>query len=82
MGVLIFQELAPFLAFSGWLSRRQRACPSVFLDKQFFKEQRKYSGDSCIYNCIYFTGKNNLVSFSASAVGLLTYTSNIGPVKE
>lgn len=42
MGVLIFQELAPFLAFSGWLSRRQRACPSVFLDKQFFKEQRKY----------------------------------------
>jgi len=33
------QELAPFFGEQNRLSRRLRACPSVFLDKQSIKER-------------------------------------------
>ena len=32
--LVICQDLAPAPHYAEWLSRRQRACPSVFLDKQ------------------------------------------------
>jgi hypothetical protein len=38
--------------FSAGLSRLHRACPSVFLDKHFIKEQRKYKAKQGIIKIV------------------------------
>lgn len=69
MILLSKQELAPFFGEQNRLSRRLRACPSVFLDKQSIKERYEYKKVLSFY-------RSSLTFVDFKTIAFTSFTSN------